>query len=159
MKRDENGYVQRYKAQNVIHKQKESTTVKMKYFRPWYGIQRFDHYSLCQMLRIGKSTKWTLRQLSSKETLIEKEIYMRQPDGYVSEEYPNHVCNLKKTHVHDIMLFPNDSSMLNGAAKDSPVYQDHLQRLNTLRQVTQHKKSYGYEDYSTMSENKINHLL
>lgn len=44
------------------------------------------------MIRIGKFAMKTAFLHGN----LEEEIYMRQPDGYVREEYPNYVYKLKK---------------------------------------------------------------
>ena len=53
------------------------------------------------MLALANVHDWEVHQMDIKTAFLQgnldDEIYMKQPDGYVNEQYPNHVCKLKKS--------------------------------------------------------------
>lgn len=52
------------------------------------------------ILSIAVSKGWSLRQLDVQNAflhgVLEEEVYMRQPPGYVDDLHPNYVCKLDK---------------------------------------------------------------
>ena len=97
VKRDENGCVQRYKARLVA--QGYSQTEGVDYNEVFSPVVRIT--TIRSLLALSNAKNWEVHQMDVKTAFLqgnlEEEIYMRQLDGYVSEEYPNHVCKLKKS--------------------------------------------------------------
>ena len=52
------------------------------------------------ILSLAATSGWSLRQLDVKNAflhgILNKEVFMEQPPGYVDPRYPNHVCRLNK---------------------------------------------------------------
>jgi hypothetical protein len=52
------------------------------------------------ILSIVVSRNWCLRQLDVQNTflhgVLEEDVYMKQPPGYVNQTHPLHVCKLNK---------------------------------------------------------------
>ena len=170
VKRDENGDVQRYKARLVA--QGYSQTEGVDYNEVYSPVVR--NTTIRSLLALSNAKNWEVHQMDVRTAFLqgnlEEEVYMRQPDGYVNEEYPDYVCKLKKSiyglkqsarcwntaidtflkssgykqmksdsclymksirdrkngvikfvilliHVDDILLFANDTSMLNEEKK------------------------------------------
>ncbi len=97
VKRDESGCVQRYKARLVA--QGYSQTEGVDYNEVFSPVVR--NTTIRSLLALSNAKNWEAHQMDVKTAFLqgnlEEEIYMRQPDGYVNEEYPNHVCKLKKS--------------------------------------------------------------
>ena len=53
------------------------------------------------LLALANVHDWEVHQVDLKAAFLQgnldDEIYMKQPDGYVNEQYPNHGCKLKKS--------------------------------------------------------------
>jgi hypothetical protein len=90
------GSIDRYKARLVA-----------KGFKQWYNIDYEDTFSLVVkattiriILSIVVSNGWSLWQLDVHNTflhgVLEEEVFMRQPLGYVNSDSPNLVCQLDK---------------------------------------------------------------
>jgi hypothetical protein len=49
-------------------------------------------------LSIAMSRKWCLRQLDMQNAflhgVLEEDVFMKQPPGYVESDFPQHVCKL-----------------------------------------------------------------
>lgn len=96
VKKKADGTVDRYKARLMA-----------KGFKQRYGIDYEDTFSpvvkaatVRLIFSIAVSRGWVLRQLDVQNAflhgVLEEEVYMKQPPGYVNESKPNHVCKLDK---------------------------------------------------------------
>jgi hypothetical protein len=97
VKRDENGCVQRYKARLVAQGYTQAEGVD--YSEVFSPVIR--NTTIRSLLALSNAKNWEVHQMDVKTAFLqgnlEEEIYMRQPDGYVNKELPNHVCKLKKS--------------------------------------------------------------
>lgn len=96
VKRKSDGTIDRYKAHLVA-----------KGFKQRYGIDYEDTFSpvmkaatIRLILSIAVSKGWSLRQLDIQNAflhgILEEEVYMSQPPGYVDKDHPSYVCKLDK---------------------------------------------------------------
>ncbi|KAF5472170.1 hypothetical protein F2P56_008908 [Juglans regia] len=80
-----------------------------------YGLDFNDTFSpvvrastIRIVLSIVVSHGWTIRQLEVKNVflhgLLQEEVYMEQPPGYIDASPPNHVCHLKKKELEEITV-------------------------------------------------------
>jgi hypothetical protein len=78
-----------------------------KGFKQRYGIDYEDTFSpivkmatIRIILSITVSRKWCLRQLDMQDAflhgVLEEDVFMKQPPGYVDSNFPQHVCKLDK---------------------------------------------------------------
>jgi hypothetical protein len=95
----------KYNADGSLNKYKSRLVAKG--YKQRYGIDYEDTFSTVVkmatiriILSIVVSRGWSLRQLDVQNAflhgVLEEEVYMRQPPGYVDKRYPNHVCKLDK---------------------------------------------------------------
>ena len=96
IKRHSDGTLDRYKARLVA-----------KGFKQRYGIDYEDMFSpvvkaatIRLVLSIAVTRGWSLHQLDVQNAflhgVLEEEVYMKQPPGFVDETQPQHVCKLDK---------------------------------------------------------------
>jgi hypothetical protein len=96
IKQKADGSVDRYKARLVA-----------KGFKQRFGIDYEDTFSpvvkiatVRLVLAVSVSRGWSLRQLNVKNVflhgVLEEEVYMRQPPGYVDRGKQNYICKLEK---------------------------------------------------------------
>ena len=97
LKHNSDGSIERYKARLVAQGYSQSERVDyQEIFSP------VVHYSTIRsLLAVANIYDWEIHQMDVKTTFLqgdlEEEIYMRQPDGYIDNDKPSHVCKLKKS--------------------------------------------------------------
>jgi hypothetical protein len=83
------------------------TRLVVKGFKQRYGIDYEDMFSpvvkmatIRTVLSIAVSRNWCLSQLDVQNVflhdVLEEDVYMKQPSGYVNPSHPQHVCKLDK---------------------------------------------------------------
>ncbi|GMI99343.1 cysteine-rich RLK (RECEPTOR-like protein kinase) 8 [Hibiscus trionum] len=96
LKKKTDGTIDRYKARLVA-----------RGFSQQYGRDYDETFSpvarmttVRTIISLAASRGWNLWQLDVKNAFLygelDRDIFMEQPQGFISKEYPNHVCRLKK---------------------------------------------------------------
>jgi hypothetical protein len=96
VKKHADGTIERYKARLVA-----------KGFKQRYGLDYEDTFSpvvkpatIHILLSLAVTRGWSLRQLDVQNAflhgVLEEEVYMRQPPGFVDPAHPHHLCHLVK---------------------------------------------------------------
>ena len=95
VKRHADGSIERYKARLVA-----------KGFKQRYGLDYEDTFTVIKpttiriLLSLVVTRGWSLRQLDVQNAflhgVLEEEVYMRQPPGFVDPTRPRHLCRLVK---------------------------------------------------------------
>ena len=97
LKRNSDGSVVRYKARLVAQGYSQSEGVH--YQEVFSPAVRYS--TIRSLLAVANIYDWEIHQMDVKTAFLERdlegEIYMRQPDGYIDNDKPNHVCKLKKS--------------------------------------------------------------
>ena len=97
VKRDADGSVQRLKARLVAQGYSQSKGIKYQEVFP--PVVRYN--SLRALFALANTCGWYIPQMDVKTALSQgdlgEEILMKQPEGYIDEERPNHVCRLNKS--------------------------------------------------------------
>jgi hypothetical protein len=90
------GSIEKYKARFVAHgfSQKEG----IDYEEAFSLVARYT--SITTIIALATKMKWKLHQMDVKKAflngVIEKELYIEQPQGFEVEDRKSHVCKLKK---------------------------------------------------------------
>lgn len=93
---DENGVLRRHKSRLVANGNSQQAGVDFsETFSPVVKPA-----TIRTVLNIGVSKGWPIHQLDVKNAFLQGEldetVYMHQPPGFVSKEFPDHVCKLHK---------------------------------------------------------------
>ena len=97
LKHNSDGSIERYKASLVAQGRSQSEGVDyQEVFSPVVCYS-----TIRSLLAVANIYDWEIHQMDVKTAFLqgdlEEEIYMRQPDGYIDNDKPNHVCKLKKS--------------------------------------------------------------
>lgn len=97
VKRNADGSIDRFKARMVAQGYSQSEGID--YEEVFSPVVKYT--SLRTLLALANTNNWEVHQMDVRTAFLQgsldTDIYMRQPDGYVSKEKPDHVCKLKKS--------------------------------------------------------------
>ncbi|VVA37944.1 PREDICTED: Retrovirus-related Pol poly from transposon, partial [Prunus dulcis] len=97
IKKNADGTISRYKARLVA--QGFSQEYGLDYEETFSPVVR--HTTVRLILGLAVNFQWELRQLDVKNAFLhgelQEDVFMKQPQGFVDSQYPNHVCKLQKS--------------------------------------------------------------
>ena len=97
MKRDADGSLQRFKARLVAQGYSQSKGID--YQEVFSPVARYN--SIRALFAVANTCDWDIHQMDVKTAFLQGDldeaIFMKQPEGYIDEERPNHVCRLNKS--------------------------------------------------------------
>ena len=97
VKRNENGHVDKFKARLVA--QGYSQTYGIDYEDVFSPVAKYS--AIRTLLALANAYNFEIHQLDVKTAflngIIDHDIYMSQPEGFVDPEKPNHLCKLKRS--------------------------------------------------------------
>ena len=97
VKRNADGSVERFKARLVAQGYSQSQGID--YEEVFAPVARYN--SIRSLLAVGNVCDWEIHQMDVKTAFLqgelEEEIYLKQPDGFIDKDRPDHVCKLKKS--------------------------------------------------------------
>lgn len=94
VKRNEDGSIDRFKARLVA--QGYSQVKGVDYIKVFSPVARYT--SVRSLLALANAQDLEIHQMDVKTAfLLDCEIYMSQPEGFVDPDRSNHVCKLKKS--------------------------------------------------------------
>eukprot|EP00794_Sanderia_malayensis_P019750 gene19750-biopygen16400 len=97
VKKKADGSIDRFKARLVAQGYSQSQGVD--YEEVFSPVVRYD--SIRSFLAVANVCNWEVHQMDVKTAFLQgdfdEEIYMKQPDGYISEKKPDYVCKLRKS--------------------------------------------------------------
>ena len=139
VKRKANGEIDRYKARLVA--QGYSQTYGIDYEEVFSPVARYS--SIRTLLALANAHDLEIHQMDVTTAFLngtlEHDIYMKQPEGFVDPEHPNHVCKLKRSiyglkqsarcwnQTLDVFLLKNGYRKSNA---DSCIYVKSVKREN-----------------------------
>ena len=97
VKRNADGSVERFKARLVAQGYSQSQGID--YVEVFAPVARYN--SIRSLLAVANVCDWEIHQMDVKTAFLqgelEEEIYLKQPDGFIDKDRPDHVCKLKKS--------------------------------------------------------------
>ncbi|XP_026416158.1 uncharacterized protein LOC113311545 [Papaver somniferum] len=83
----------------------------LKKYNTWELVPKPKYTEL-----VTSHNSWNLWHFDVKNTFIygesDREIFMEHPDGFVSEQYPDYVCRLKKVLYDDMIITGDDAAKI-----------------------------------------------
>lgn len=97
VKGDADGSLQRFKARLVAQGYSQSKGID--YQEVFSPVARYN--SISAFFAVANTCDWDIHQMDVKTAFLQGDldeaIFMKQPEGYIDEERPNHVCRLNKS--------------------------------------------------------------
>jgi hypothetical protein len=97
VKRNADGSVERFKARLVAQGYAQSQGID--YEEVFAPVAQYNY--IRTLLAVANVCNWDIHQMDVKTAFLqgelEEEIYLKQPDGFVDKDRPDHVCKLRKS--------------------------------------------------------------
>ncbi|CAL2227861.1 unnamed protein product [Prunus armeniaca] len=97
LKQRANGSIERYKARLVANRFHQKPGID--YTETFSPVVK--HSTIRLVLSLEVSKQWPIRQLDVQNAFLHgflnEDVYMRQPAGFVDQQYPNYVCKLQRS--------------------------------------------------------------